>query len=239
MAALLVVAAAVQYKENGDVRAVKVRIADAADRQFLNDREVRNFLFKEMGVYLEGAPVSSIEPSKVEKVLERNPFIEKADVYIDALNAVHLTIHQRNPIVRVEESDGKRYYLDAKGNNMPSSTNFAARVPVVTGFTGRFDPNWRTIEGNTTAKIFALATAIYDDPFFRAQIEQVHIQSDGDFLLVPKLGDFVINFGTVADMESKMKRIRGFYEKVLPNEGWNRYKSLSVKFKGQIVAEKN
>ena len=239
VAALLLVGAAVQYKKNGDVRSLEVEITDAEDRQFLNDREVRNYLFKEMGVYLEGAPVSSFETRKVEQILQQNPFVEKADVYVDALNRLQISIRQRNPIVRIEESDGNRYYLDAQGSMMPSSPNFAARVPVATGFTGRFDPNWRSVENSPTAQIFGLATMISEDPFFQAQVEQIHIQSDGDFLLVPKLGDFLINIGPPTELPNKFKRIKAFYETVLPNVGWNRYRSISVKFKGQITGELN
>jgi len=238
LAVLLLVGAAVRYKKNGDVRALIVNIADAEDLRFLTDREVRNYLFKEMGVYLEGAPVSAVEPRKIEQILERNPFIQKADLYVDAFNSVHLTLYQRNPIVRIEENNGQRYYLDAEGNMMPSSPNFAARVPVATGFTGRFDPNWRTLANHPAATIFKLATLLQKDDFFRALVEQIHIQSDGDILLVPQLGDFLINLGQATDLEDKFKRIRGFYQNVLPNEGWNRYRSISVKFKGQIVAEK-
>jgi cell division protein FtsQ len=238
VAALLMLGLAVHYKKNGDVRSVDISFADAGERQFLNDREVRNYLFKEMGVYLEGATVFSVEPRKIEQILERNPFVQKADAYISALNSLKIRIIQRNPIVRIEESDGKRYYLDASGAMMPTSPNFAARVPVATGFTGRFNENWRSIENNVTGQIFALATFLSEDPFFGALVEQIHIQSDGDFLLVPKLGDFLINIGPPTDLHDKFKRIKGFYQQALPNLGWNRYRAISVKFKGQIIGEK-
>ena len=46
----------------------------------------------------------------------------------------------------------------------------------------------------------------------------------------------VINFGDVSDIENKFDRLRRMYEEILPLKGWDFYDTLSVKWRGQVVA---
>ena len=57
--------------------------------------------------------------------------------------------------------------------------------------------------------------------------------------LIPKLGDQIIDFGYPDEnIQDKFKRLSVFYQDGLPYEGWNKYKSISLAFDGQVVAKK-
>ena len=80
---------------------------------------------------------------------------------------------------------------------------------------------------------------ILDNPFLKVQIEQIHLDHSGDAILVPKLGNHKIYFGNPADnVEDKLQRLQVFYEEGLPYVGWEKYKSISLAFDGQVVAKK-
>ena len=72
-------------------------------------------------------------------------------------------------------------------------------------------------------------------------IGQIHLQKNGDFVLIPLLGDQKIIFGAAPTPElvqDKFERLKHFYKEALPHEGWNKYKEISVKYEGQIVCRK-
>lgn len=76
------------------------------------------------------------------------------------------------------------------------------------------------------------------DDFWRAQIEQVFVQANGELLIVPQVGDYLIEFGTPDDYELKFRNLRAVYQQGFKNIGWNRYKTISVKYRNQVVCTK-
>ena len=52
------------------------------------------------------------------------------------------------------------------------------------------------------------------------------------------MGDFTIILGDTSCLQDKLSRMQTFYTEGLNQVGWNRYKTLSVKYAGQVVATK-
>ncbi|HBC79552.1 MAG TPA: cell division protein FtsQ, partial [Bacteroidales bacterium] len=40
------------------------------------------------------------------------------------------------------------------------------------------------------------------------------------------------------DFENKLKNLEVFYDRVLPEVGWNKYSNINLAFKGQIVCRR-
>ena len=55
-----------------------------------------------------------------------------------------------------------------------------------------------------------LAQVIIDDSFLTAQIEQVYVDDKGEFILVPRVGDHLIEFGGIDRMNEKFRKPEGF-----------------------------
>jgi cell division protein FtsQ len=79
---------------------------------------------------------------------------------------------------------------------------------------------------------------IQNDSFFMAQIAQVNIEANGDFEMVPSLGDHLVLMGTAENIEDKLNRLYSFYKQVWVNSGVNAYQVLDCRFDHQIVALK-
>lgn len=66
-------------------------------------------------------------------------------------------------------------------------------------------------------------------------IEQIVVYPDGEWLLVPRVGDFDVHFGRPVNMETKLKRLAVFLGEYLPRMGWDTYSSINLKYDNQIV----
>ena len=117
-------------------------------------------------------------------------------------------------------------YLDANGAKTGLSTQTAADVPVATG----------AIHDSTTlADLYKLACLLQEEPAWDALIEQIVVYPDGEWLLVPRVGDFDVHFGRPVNMETKLKRLAVFMSEYLPKMGWETYSSINLKYDNQIV----
>ena len=83
-----------------------------------------------------------------------------------------------------------------------------------------------------------MALFINKDVFLSALIGQIYVKKDTEMLLVPKIGDFMIDFGNASDLENKFMKLKVFYKKILPFEGWNKYNNVILKYKNQIIVNK-
>ena len=70
-------------------------------------------------------------------------------------------------------------------------------------------------------------------------IEQLYVDNYNDILLIPKVGNHTIVFGSADHIEDKFETLKTFYLKGLNAVGWDQYKKINLKYEGQIVAEKN
>ena len=78
-------------------------------------------------------PVFALRATELEHFLELQPTVHHAEVYIDAMENLHVDMYQRDPLLRIVEAQGAQYYIDVEGRKIPNSNRYSARVPVVTG----------------------------------------------------------------------------------------------------------
>lgn len=241
-ALLLAVIIAVQYRKKtvvADDGLIIEIINNKVQNEFIKEEDINEIIFREFKHGIIGQPLELVDIEAIEKVLEDDIFIKNAEIYIDALNKVHITVEQRVPIVRIMDIEDPSYYLDEDGNRVGTSSKFTARVLVITGNIGHYNENYQNINHNRLRKIFILAKYINKHPFWKAQFEQIHIDYSGDAILIPKLGDHKVKFGSPEkDIEDKFYRLKVFYNEGMPVEGWEKYKLINLSFKGQVVAKK-
>ncbi|MCX6352006.1 MAG: hypothetical protein NTX03_09095, partial [Bacteroidetes bacterium] len=129
---------------------------------------------------------------------------------------------------------GEAYYLDSKGNVMPLSDHYSARVVVAsTPYEAKENDS---IINHLNAKLFALANAINKDSFLFALTGQIAFDSAQEFSIIPRMGNFEIVLGDTSVLEDKFIRLRSFYKSALPQEGWEKYSTISLKYKHQVIA---
>lgn len=89
------------------------------------------------------------------------------------------------------------------------------------------------------SKLINFVDIIQHDDFWSSEIVQIVAHGGGEreleIELIPRSGRYTILFGRADDIERKLSDLDAFYRRVLINVGWDRYRTVSVKYKGQVV----
>ncbi|MFN0174519.1 MAG: cell division protein FtsQ/DivIB [Saprospiraceae bacterium] len=206
--------------------------------KLISERDVRQALLAAFGSDLENSELANLQVERMERVLEGDPFVKNADVYIDQNNQLHIKIDQREPVLRVLDNNGNNYYLDAAGKKMPPSKNFAARVIVATGNVSPYTPEFREKRKSTLKDLFHITQTLLTDEFLKSFIQQIHVNNRGEFIMVPLVGDQKIELGSARKLEDKLNRLKIFYQQGMPYEGWRKYETINLKYNGQVVCRR-
>lgn len=189
---------------------------------------------------MDALTLGDIDITRVETVIEGQAFVANADAYVDDEMQLNIIVTQRVPLLRIIAESGQNYYLDEDGIRMPLSETYTARVPVVTGNVALWQDDFMDHEAHQLHCLVELARYLRTDNFLDALIEQVYINTKGEFILAPKIGDQVIYLGRYHPerTQERLQRLKTFYREGLPYEGWRKYKSFDLRYADQVVAKK-
>lgn len=204
----------------------------------VDEKDILVTIERSFGFELEGLPLATIDVGRLERVLEEDPFILDANVYIDARNQINIEVEQREPVLRVIDNNGLNYYLDDSGLKMPLSKHFTARVLVATGNIPPHVPDFLTRKKHTLKDLFELARKLREDPFFDALFDQVYVSNQREYTLVPKVGDQKVILGPYENIDEKLRNLKVFYQEAVAYEGWQKYRTINLKYRGQVVCKR-
>ena len=224
---VIVLLMAFSFKQQEKVKCQHFDVLLAASEHHFVNNEMIHELLKNKNLHPLERTSAEIAIKEIEQSISNHAAVKNANVYSDILGKICVDITQRNPIARVvEENDS--YYIDEDGQRMPLSNHYTARTLVISG----------NVAVVNSEALFHIAEYIYKDPFWNAQIMQVHIEDNEDLTLIPRVGYHQIVFGEVESFEEKFSNLKLFYEKGISYKGWNNYSSINLKFKNQIVCTK-
>jgi len=221
--------------ERKDVLCRKIQVNYKADDliQINKDEIIR--LVKSTDNEVLSKTLEQINSESIESTVEKHDAIINAEVYKVIVKdtgsyrgILTVEVKHREPVVRVMSSSGN-YYLDQFGSKIPLSTSYSANVLVTTGY---------FTEAYAKKELLSFVLYMENDEFWKAQIEQVHVQKNGEILLTPLVGEHIIELGELTDYQNKLLRMKAFYEQVLANDNWNKYEKISLKYNNQVVAKK-
>lgn len=208
-------------------RDIESEISDSVANRFITAKEVRDVVLEKYPDIL-GTPLDKINTDMMEHFFEKYPAIENCEVYYTIGGVLHVDIKQKEPVLRVFDNRGS-YYIDEDGSKMPLSTKYTAHVLVANGHIERLKEK---------EDLFNLAMFINDDTFWKAQIEQIYVNSRGEFILIPRVGNHTIEFGSIDRIETKFRNLKALYRDGWNAREWNLYNKVSLKYNGQIVCSK-
>ena len=204
---------------------VRVIVSDSLSNRFVSGDEVRKILLDNYPKLL-GSNIRELNFEEMETSIEKHPAIKTCQIYNNAKGIVNVDVKQYRPLLRVF-SGSASFYLDIDGNQIPASNRFNVRSLVVNG----------TIPIETSA-LLEVAKYIKNDPFWDAQIEQIYIRRNNDYVLAPRVGEHSILLGKPENIEERMKNLKAFYKQLDP-KAWNEYKVINLKYKNQIVCSRS
>jgi len=195
------------------------------DNLFITYEMVNKLLIQNYGE-LKSQPKENIILRSLERTLKSNEMIEDADVFLTIDGKLGASIKQRTPIARVND-EAVAYYIDVKGDRMPLSANYSARVPLLSGVTA-----------NDIEDAYKLALLIYSDSFLQKQIIGIEQNSKKEFVLRTRIGNQQIELGSLNNVKSKIEKLKAFYNKVLKDKTFNKYQIINLIYANQVVCTK-
>lgn len=215
---------------------VEVAIEHGGSESFVSEREIRSLVNQEDKPII-GTSLLALDLRNLEKQVGKNPYIDQANVHYDLEGRVHVTVKQSRPIARLVHPKLPDAYVSTQGKLLPMSAQHTARVMLVSG---EYVPklakvSWK--QDSAYAPYLSLIQHIEQDEFWRAQIAQIDIDSEGKVMLYPQVGKQSINFGEPDRISEKFHKLEIFYQQILPRKGWNHYNGVNLTYENQIVCD--
>ena len=213
--------------EDRTCEGVRVEIIDSIPDGFITDDYIRSILTKNK-ISPQGMKISAINLEQIEQLMLDESHIERASCYYDAAGRLCIKVVPQQPILHVINQKGEDYYLSSTGLTMPTAS-FNVDLCVATGNISKKFASEHLLE---------LAKFIHDDLFWSEQIEQINVVGPDEIELYPRVGQHIIELGSVDNFQEKLSRLRIFYREGLEHVGWNKYKRISLAYDGQVVCTK-
>lgn len=214
-------------KRNESRKIVKTDVQFVGENSLLVTTEIVNKLLIDKSEQGKSIDKDKLDLNTLEKSINKHDMIEKSEVFLSIEGTLKAVVTQRTPIARFIGEDTS-FYIDSKGNRMPLSNIYAARVPLISG----------QLTSENQQEIAALLRIIYADDFLKKNITGMRIENDGDVILGTRNYDYDIMFGKTINMEAKFNNYKAFYQKAVSDSSINYYKKINLKFTQQVVCTK-
>ncbi|MBN1767313.1 MAG: hypothetical protein JXR50_04020 [Prolixibacteraceae bacterium] len=218
--------------EKGKIVCVHIDYVYDEPYRFVDDKTIGRRIESRFNA-LTGALIDTIDTEMVEIEIEKLAWIRNAEVFkgygrsdtARFAGGLKIYIAQEEPVLRiVNGADG--YYVNRSGKKLPFSSSNTANVLVATG---------SVTDEVISNELLVMVDKLSNDVFLSSLFQQIDVQTNGELILVPRVGNHIIEFGTVDNMDTKFRNLEAVYKKGFNGESWNKYKSINLKYKNQVV----
>lgn len=213
-------------KENDNSKGIVIKIAD--NRLGTISAEDIEEMLNEEGLHPQDKMIDSVSCSNIENFINSMTLIKECQVYKTNEKRIVIDIVCREPVLKVIDKSGATYYVDIEGEKIEDIKK-PLRLPVASG---EIDD---AMIGN---ELRTIVSAIEKDPFWLAQIQQIYFNDKKEAILVPRIGDHVIELGSVKQLNEKLENLKAFYTNALNTVGWNKYSKLNIKISNKVICTK-
>ncbi|AUC82419.1 cell division protein FtsQ/DivIB [Lacinutrix sp. Bg11-31] len=211
---------------NGSRKVLKTTIEFVEEKKPFITHETVSKLLIQNHEPLTSVPKETLDLNVLESALNANAMIEKAEVFLDVNGDFLAKIKQKEPIARVLSSDS--YYIDNKGGYMPLSSNFTARVPMVTGEVSKKNLN----------NVFAIASRIVSDEFLKKNVVEIIQNKNMSIDLKLRQCNFIVKIGKLEHLDKKVNNLKAFFKKAIKDKSLDKYSKVNLQFENQVVCTK-
>lgn len=226
-------------------RSLDITILNPREEMLITVEEATELLTEGFGP-IKGTPVELLDLNMMEKRLLDNPYIFESQIYLTVTNDLYIELRVRYPVIRVINSSGQHFLIDSAGVIIPVNPLHPFSLAVANGsihdvipFSIRNEVPLNTMADTTVLKeVYEIGKHLYADPFLSQMIEQVYLREDGEFEMIPQIGQQSILLGSCENLKSKLDKLTAFYQQEMNQERWVRYTSINLKFENQVVCTK-
>jgi cell division protein FtsQ len=214
---------------------IEVILTPKPEYNFIGEEDILRLISYNGKETILGSPHRNINVKKLEERIKGNVYVNNCQVARSLKGDLKIELSLVKPIARFVRVGKPDFYVDSTGKILPVIDKVTARCLVITFTTSRPLPDFANSESDQA--LLTMLKYITNDPFLRAQIAQIKIDSYGFCYIYPQVGNQSIEFGGFYNFRIKFDKLKTFYQKILPIKGWNTYKRISLQYENQIICE--
>jgi len=216
------------------------------DYALVYENEILGKLTKNYG-NLQGKPIHKIPFRNIESEIMKISALSRADVFATPSGYVKISAVERMPLIKIFNHQNKNFYLDKEGNIFTTQTSHSARVLIANGNIS-LEPRAGTniyhfpdsVIGIKQVRAIAyVAQHISNNKTLNALISQIFVNHRNEIELIPLIANHVIILGDTSNLTEKFENLLIFYKRMGNLNQLNRYETINLKYKNQIVCTKN
>lgn len=213
---------------NSTVRNIDVQITyDCADT-LVKPADVERLLLKQMP-HIKAQLVKEVETDQVLRCIQKSPYLHQTQISVSMSRDIVIRTHQRTPIAQIFTGKSS-FFIDSTATRMPLSEYSTPDVIVA---------NYQdSTSKHSLAAISHVANFLHSHPEYADIFDQIYEEHNHDLYLVPKLGSHVVLLGDTNDLDTKFHNLITVYRKGMQKKGWDTYKLINLKYKGQVICRR-
>ncbi|MBK8658354.1 MAG: hypothetical protein IPN22_05645 [Bacteroidetes bacterium] len=233
---VITLTSAIQAQQELHCKSIVVQIDFETGLSFINEKEIEDRINYLSGESIIGRKITAIDFKTLENEIEKNPYVSNAEIFVDGSQSVHVSIQQKRPILRVLNNDGVGYYISEDCERLPLHPTFTPHLAVAVG---NVETGLVHRDSVVQAHLFSLINEIRKDDFLNSYIDQIDVLANEKMDLLPKGSLHTIKLGRVDNQISdKLSKLKVFYKEGLNKLGWDKYRTINLKYSNQVVCEK-
>ena len=215
---------------------ISIQVDKKYQKYFIDEEDVLSIMTEGNKKIIKGLSKQAINIKHLESQIKSNKFVDDARVSVDHTGNIEVKVKQNTPIARIF-TPKRSFYIDQNGIELPLSSKYSARVPVIISQYENVDKKIDFFASKEGESYLFLLNYIRKDEFWSKQITELDINKVGELDFLMQVGKQKVEFGLPQNVDSKFFRLNVFAKKVQPTVGWNKYERISLKYKDQIVCE--
>ena len=213
-----------------EISCSELSVKIAGGEKLVTEDEIRAYINRAYGT-CRGVRIDSLGLDRIERLVCSRDEVAGCEAWVTDDGILHVEVYGRTPVLRFNRN-GEGYYVDAEGYIFPLGEEYEFPVPVIDSDLKRgFDSRWlqQTIE---------LVSFFSQSPKLKDRIIGYEVADDGDFIVKSENTDFI--WGDFSSKEDKLLKLEKYYGRILPKcEADQPYKTVNLKYKGQIICRKD
>lgn len=231
---------------NTIIEKLNIQILDSTKLKLVTKNTLIEYIKTNYDKQIIGEKYKNINISEISEILAKNPFIKEFNIYRND-NIINIQVTQKKPVVRIIDKANSQYYIDEQGDLLPLNTNFSAYTIIANGniphLISKDSISGKNVldsifKNSNLPQIFQLVKKIKSNDFADKLVDQIYINNNNEFILIPRIGKFKINIGTIKDLNLKLINLEAFYKEILPTTGWNKFSEINLTHINQIICKK-
>ena len=218
---------------------IKVTIADNDEFMFFEPRDIKSILINS-GEKIIDEQIDNIDTHKLKQILSRQHSIKSIKIFTTIDETLNVEIELRRPILRIQCKNA-HFYIDESGYMFPLVARPNLHIPIVTGtmpttiannYAGNIPKNEKFLNN-----LYNFAVFLNENEFWNNMIEQIHINNN-KVEFIPQIAEHIVVLGSLENFKPKLNKLQKFYKNALPAIGWDKYKTINIEYKNQIICKK-